>query len=232
MKTLKSSILILLLLSGVFFGGCRISRSGAAESGQYYVNPYADFSGIGRVVVFEFENHSNSPELSRTLTEMMVESLQKRHLFGVSALLSSDPAWRSLELDDSSGYSLEKLSIIRKQLNADAILYGSITQYYPYPHMLTGLCLKLLDLREGKLLWATEQVWDSTDKSVELRMKRYFEGQMRSGYEPMDWHLLVTSPRAFNKFVAYEVAQTLPSSGGQVRIRVSSEKNRGLRGKK
>ena len=78
--------------------------------------------------------------------------------------------------------------------------------------------LKLIDLRNGKLLWATEQVWDSTDKKVERRMRLYFNSRMRAGFQPMDWELLITSPRAFNKFVACEIAQTLPQARRYARI--------------
>jgi hypothetical protein len=55
-----------------------------------------------------------------------------------------------------------------------------------------------------------EQVWDSTDRQVELRMKEYYDEEIRRGYQPLDWKIMVTSPRAFNKFVVYEIGQTLP----------------------
>ena len=179
MYSLDKIIVIMVFVSAtVFLPGCMIIRTSAPQSSHYYVNPYADFQGIGRVVVFEFENLSNSAGLGKVLTETLTENIRKRQLFGVSSLLCSDPAWLSLDLNDSSSYSLEKLASIQAQLNADAILFGSITQHYPYPQMLTGMHLKMIDLRDGRLLWAIEQVWDSTDKSVEERMKFFFERQM------------------------------------------------------
>ena len=74
-----------------------------------------------------------------------------------------------------------------------------------------SLTLKLVDTRSGQLLWAFEDVWDSGDKTVERRMQNYFKNQMRTGYEPINWQILVTSPLAFNGFVAWEVAKTLPN---------------------
>jgi hypothetical protein len=73
-----------------------------------------------------------------------------------------------------------------------------------------ALHLKMMDVRHGRLLWAMEQVWDSTDRQVELRMQKYFKKEIRRGYQPLDWEIMVTSPRAFNKFVVYEIGQTLP----------------------
>jgi hypothetical protein len=89
-------------------------------------------------------------------------------------------------------------------------MFGTIQQYMPFPHLRASLSLRLVDLRSGFVLWAFEDVWDSNDKTVERRMQRFFKEQMRSGYEPINWQILVTSPRAFERFVAWEVAQTLP----------------------
>ncbi len=200
----------LLLLPVMFSSSCTLYRPIVPETGHYYINPHADFSTVGKTVVFELDNLSTRPGLSTDLTEALTDAVRKKHLFSLSILYRKSPAWRNLDLDDTSSYSLEELSAIRNQLKTDAVLFGRITQYYPYPHMLVGLHLKLIDLRNGKLLWATEQVWDSTDKRVERRMRMFFGSRMRAGFQPLGWELLITSPRAFNKFVACEVAQTLP----------------------
>lgn len=201
-----------------FILGCgTLIRTVPAESGHYYIPAGTDFSGLGKVVVLEFDDHSNVPDLSLGITGFVTQSLQKHHLFSVSCLSRLDPAWRSLDLENSLSYSLEDLGSLGSELKADGVLFGTVTQYYPYPHMLIGLHLKLIDLRDGRLLWALEQVWDSTDKRVERRMRAFFDHQMRSGYEPMSWELLVTSPRAFKKFVAFEVAETFGSDSGYIR---------------
>ena len=191
--------------------GCTIVRTPSAQdTGHFYLNPHADISGVGKVVIFELDNRTSYPQLSETLTDDLSQALQKKHIFNLSTLHHTDPQWRNLDLDVSNSYSLAELASIRQQLKADAVLFGSLTRYDPFPHMLMSLHLKLIDLRSGKLLWAMEQVWDSSDKRLEQRMKRYYKDQLRTGYEPMDWELLITSPRNFNRFVVYEVSRTLP----------------------
>jgi hypothetical protein len=123
----------------------------------------------------------------------------------------NDPAWRNLQLDVDSIYSLEQLLAIRKTLNCNAVLSGTITQYKPYPHILIGLRLRMVDLNDGQLIWAFEQVWDGTNKATESRIKNYFQSQMRSSFAPLSQQLIVVSPLEFIKFVAYEVAETLKS---------------------
>jgi hypothetical protein len=220
--------IMLLTLPAFLLPCCTMYGPVEPEVGHYYINPDAQISTVGKTVVFELDNHSERPELSIELTDAITDAVRKRHLFSLNILYRADPAWRNLDLNDTCSYSLEELSAIRKQLRADAVLFGRVTQYYPYPHMLVGLHLKLIDLRNGKLLWATEQVWDSTDKRVERRMRVFFNSQMRAGFEPLNWELFITSPRAFNKFVACEVAQTLPANGRYVSVRSSSEKVGGL----
>lgn len=223
---MKTTASILLL---VFLSGCTIIRSETVEKDHYYLRPSDGSANVARVVVFEFDNQTNRADLSHILTNSITEAVRKKHLFTVTSLYRSDPTWQNLALGEEDGFDIRELAAIRSQLKADAVLFGCINQYYPYPHMFTGLHLKMVDLRTGELLWALEQVWDSTDKAVENRMRKFFDNQMRSGYQPMDWQLLVTSPRAFNKFVAWEVAGTFDGWLLNGEMRLSSEKNLNFR---
>jgi hypothetical protein len=181
------------------------------------------------VAIFEFDSNTTDPKYSANLTSAVTEALRKRHIFSISTLYRADPAWRSLDLADTSSYSLQELAAIRKQLKVDAVIFGSVTQYQPFPHLTTALRLRMVDLRDGKLIWAIEQIWDSTDKRVEQRMKVFFDHEMRSGYRPFDWQLLLTSPRAFDKFVAFEIARTVPAAGAGARSPLSSENTENFR---
>jgi len=224
-----AAVLVLLLLTST---SCTIvGHSVVVESGHYYTDPAADFTGIGRVVVFELDNLSTQPDMGPLLTDAINQALRKRHLFAVRTIGPNHQDWRSLDLARTNAYSLEELSAIRQQLAADAIVFGVVQQYQPYPHLLTGLHLKMVDLRCGRVVWAMEQVWDSTDKTVELRMKRYFDTQMRSGNPGapgLNWDAFLMSPRAFDKFVAAEVARTLPGAPALQKIAPSSENSLSL----
>ena len=124
-------------------------------------------------------------------------------------------------MQSDSKYTLEEIMAIREALKCDGILLGTVTEFRPYPHMAVGLRLKLLDLRDGQLMWALEQVWDSADKTTEKRIKSYFRGykkiaiksyfksEKRSGFAPLHEDLAAVSPLEFIKFISYEVAGTL-----------------------
>ncbi|MFQ6034685.1 MAG: hypothetical protein ACE5NM_02420 [Sedimentisphaerales bacterium] len=189
--------------------GCQLHTASVPKADCYYLNPDKDLCTIGRVAIVELDNDSPLPQISVDITEALFLALQKKQIFGLTMVRQDEPTWRSLQLDLDSTYSLEQLSAIRKTLKCDAVLVGTITQYKPYPHMAIGLRMMLLDLKDGQLLWAIEQVWDSADKTIESRIKNYLHSRMRSGLAPLREQLVVVSPLKFIKFVAYEVAETL-----------------------
>jgi len=190
--------------------GCKIVFSPSFKGpDNYYINPDKSLSMLGNTVLVELNNNSTYPQISSDVTEALFQALQKRQLFSITVLQQSDPAWKSLEVETDSLYTVEQLGAMRKALRSNAVLLGTITTYRPYPHMSMGLKLRLVDLRDGQLLWAFEQVWDTTDKATEERIKSYFQTQMKAGFEPMGGELVTVSPLRFVKFIAYEVAQTM-----------------------
>ncbi len=135
--------------------------------------------------------------------------MQKKQVFGLTIIRQNDPSWRGLQLEPDSVYSLEEIQTIRTKLKCDGILIGTITEFSPHPHTAVGLRMKLLDLRDGQLIWAIEQVWDSTDKTIEQRTKNYLKQQRSSDLSSTQEQLVKISPLEFFKFVSYEIAETL-----------------------
>jgi len=206
----QSRVAILFFLAALLSGcGFYYYRASVPAADYYYLNPHKSLSTIGRAAILELDNDSSYPEISTDVTEKLYQALQKKQLFGLTVVHQNDPSWRSLQLDLDSKYTLEQIMSIRKALKCDAVLLGTITEFRPYPHMTIGLRLKLIDLRDGQLLWALEQVWDSADKTTEYRIRDYFRSQKRSGYAPLHEQLATVSPLEFIKFVSYEVAETL-----------------------
>jgi TolB-like protein len=195
----------------LFCWGCQVYHSPEPpRTGHYYINPRANFATVGRVVLLELDNLSSRQELSGIVTQTLADGVNKRHVFSVQTAMRSDPIWQTLRLDNIKAQAFEDLAAVRQTLGIDGIMFGTIQRYQPFPHLQMSINLKLIDARSGQLLWAFEDVWDSSDKVVENRMRTFFDQQMRSGYEPMDWQIMLASPRAFERFVVYEIAQTLP----------------------
>ena len=205
------AMMTLTIMAAMLSSGCKsIIDTLPPRTNHYYINPRANMATVGRVALLELDNLSTRQELAETFTQTLADELGKRSLFSIRKVMRSDTVWQTLKLDNMKSHTLDDLAAARQALSADAVLFGTIQRYMSFPHLQISLTLKLVDTRSGQLLWAFEDVWDSGDKAVEKRMQKYFKEQMRTGYEPMDWNILVTSPLAFNRFVAWEVAQTLP----------------------
>jgi len=200
---------IVLPLLAILPAGCRTHQPAAPSAAYYYLNPGKTLTGVGRVAIVEMENNSSYPDVSADVTAALFQALQKKQVFGLTVVQRDDPSWRSLQLEGNSTYGLTQMLSVRETLKCDGLLVGTITEFRPFPHMAVGLRLKLLDLRDGQLLWALEQVWDSADKTTEKRIKDYFKSEKRAGFAPLHEQLAVVSPLEFIRFVSFEVAETL-----------------------
>jgi len=189
--------------------GCQRENACIRKADGFYLNPARNLCTVGRVAIVQLGNDSSYPEISADLTEALFVALQNKQVFGLTVVSQQDPAWRGLQLDLDSAYSLEQLSAIHRTLKCDAILVGAVTEYRPYPHLTVGLRMKLIDVKTGDLLWALEQVWDASGKATECRIKEYFQRHLRSGSASLREQLVTISSLEFVRFVAYEVAETL-----------------------
>ncbi len=193
------------LLAAGLISGCYYRP---AET-HYFLSSPSALNSIGTIAVIELNNMSGFPQISRDMTESLYQALQKKQLFSMKIIPQNDPQWRSLQLDLGSTYSLVQLNQMRNKLKTDAVLVGTITGYRPYPHMYMAIQLKLLNLSDGRLVWAIDQVWDTEDKTVQKRINAYFNSQMEMDLVPLREKLIMVSPIKFAKFVAFEIAETL-----------------------
>jgi hypothetical protein len=205
MSSFKTIFLLLLF----FVSGCGVNSSYKSAANNYFLNPDKDLGAIGRVVLVELVNDSAYPQISADTTDALYEAMQKKQIFGLTLIRQSDPACRNLQLGMNTAYTFEQLSAIRKTLKCDAVLRGTVTRYQPFPHMVIGLRLDLVDLAEGQLLWAFEQIWDTADKNIQDRIKDYYNHRILPGSESLEVGLGTVSSIKFIKFVAFETAETL-----------------------
>jgi len=205
-----ASRLLLLVLAAGAVAGCRADDRPEEPIG-FYLSSRQDLLRARRAVFIELTGGGDAtPELAREATDALSHAIQQRQLFHLDVVGRTDPMCRDLPLDRLEALSLEEMSAMRSSLGCDAVLFGRAWQFQPYPRMKIGLVLKLVNLKDGKLVWGVDHVWDTADRAIERRVRKYFGTEVRSGYDPLNYELVFTSPRAFLRYVAYEVARTLP----------------------
>ena len=199
-------------LAALLLAGC----AGEPENRLgYYTAPRRDLVRVRCVAMLPLANESDHPGTELGLSEELFRAVQACRLFHVRPLEPDGPAAEALPPVGSRPLALQDLARLRQALGTDAVLAGAVTRWQPYPRMQTGLYLRLVDLRSGEVLWAVDHVWDATDEHTQRRIRRFFDRRMGAGSDPFGWELGTVSPRAFQKFVAYEVVETLPRRTGR-----------------
>ncbi len=178
--------------------------------GYYTSDPY-NFQAVKTVTFIGLDaNEILKPQISE-MTVALFKAIQARKLFKFDLIPVDDDLCKDLALENRGAFTIEQLGLMRQVLGTDAVLFGRIENYQPFPRMQLGLTLRLLDLKNGKLLWGVDHTWDTADQGLEYRIQSYYYDELRSGYGPIEWRLALVSPKAFFRFVAYETAETLPT---------------------
>lgn len=199
----------IILLLPFLLSGCGTNKVYKSNADYYFLNPNKNLGAVGRTVLVELSNDSAYPQISADITDALYEAAQKKQVFGITVVRESDPRWRNLQLDKFTDYSLEQLSAMHRSLKCNAVLRGTVTRYTPFPHLIIGLRLELIDLTDGQLLWALEQIWDAADKNIQDRIRDYYSRSILPESKSLDVELVTVSSLKFVKFVAYETAETL-----------------------
>lgn len=202
-------ILPLVALTISALSGCQSDRQVGVMTDAYYLDPGKDLRTLGRVALVELNNLSSYPQIAPELTNALYLATQKEQLFGLVTINRDSPVWRDLQQSLDSIQAMRQLQTLRETLQCNALLLGTITQYQPYPRMVLAVRLKMIDLTDGQLVWALEQVWDAADRNVQRRVEKYYRHQLRSEHTPLNEELVVVSSLNFFRFVAHETAATL-----------------------
>ena len=164
---------------------------------------------LGRVVFVELGGDDPQRDVASGTSGALYRAIHAKNLFHVDVVPADHKALRGLHVNRPGGLTLRDLSDLRTALGCDALMVGSMTEFRPYPRMHMGLYLRLLDLRRGRLLWGVDHVWEATEKATQKRIEGFYRRVMREGNDPVESDLASVSPRAFQKFIAWEVAESL-----------------------
>lgn len=178
---------------------------------NFFLDSPAHLARIHNVVLIELAPDKSDPDTAAGMTEALYKALQARMLFQVRVIPLTHPACRDLPLSKGQAFTMADVALMRKELKCDVVIIGSVRHFETYPRLQISLYVRMIDLSGGRLGWGVDNTWDTTDKAVIKRIKKFFAEQMRGGYDPADWRLATMSPRVFQKFVAYEIVNTLPT---------------------
>jgi hypothetical protein len=177
----------------------------------HYLDAGALQGHVQRVALLPLAGETAYPAVAEGMTTALLQAIQARQLFHVTL----SPATESCQVDLQRPFSLKDLARLRQATGADAVIVGAVKSFDPYPRMHLGLNVRLLDLRDSRVIWAVDHLWDATDKATQKRMEEYFREQCGERWEPLQWRLATVGPAVMQQFVAYEAAGTLSAPDSQ-----------------
>jgi hypothetical protein len=104
----------------------------------------------------------------------------------------------------------ELVPVLQEKLSCDGVLFAELTRFQPYPPLVVGWNLKLVDLRSGEILWAVDEVFDAGQPAVANGARRY---QMKHSQLPgslSDSRFILLAPTAFGHYSVEAILSTLP----------------------
>jgi len=174
-----------------------------------YMAPMLAEAMPSRIVVVPFDGPSCSADAKAMVTESVAQAIQSV-LLGEIIMAPMEDHRLAAEgaLHGRGRIDLNTLIDARKRYNADAFLFGAVTQYKAYDPPIVGLNLRMLSARTGEVMWAVEAVFDAHRQEVRRKVEIYFRNsglRKRLGGP----ELIFISPRLFSRFVAAEVVRPL-----------------------
>jgi hypothetical protein len=204
--------------------GCDKPRDVAWSMDHFVVHPPTELLQIKSVVFIELSSRLEDAPQAGQLSQSLADDLQHRGLFNVQRVARDDFRCRDLTLDVNQPLELREMQQIRQALGCDAVVLGEMDSFQQYPRTRAGLYLRMVDLKNGKLLWGVKHTWDGSDKEVAGRIRKFWRENVRGGFEPANEELVLMSPRWFLKFVSHEAVSTLPTRDELLKPPATSDK--------
>jgi hypothetical protein len=207
----------LALVVGLTQVGCKSTRSAPAEPSIAH-NVYSAIGGwprhCKRVAILPLAQPQGDALLEQG-TQALEPVLNAEILQTARAeflVLSPDQAFAltgKRSWAPSDRFPADFLQRLREATGCDAVMLGQLTAYAPYPPIVVGWRLQLIDTEGPRVLWAFDQVINASDSGVAEAARAYSKAHFGGSPSP-DHSFILNSPRRFGQFAASVVAQSLP----------------------
>ncbi len=119
---------------------------------------------------------------------------------------TGQPSWRQEET-----LPADLFEWLKTASGCDAVLFCHLTAFQPYPSLLIGWRMRLVDLRTQTTLWAVDQVFDAGQMKPEGGKPPWTAWLgLDSGTGRSEEWALRNSPRRFGQYALARVFSTLP----------------------
>ncbi len=182
---------------------------------QQFVAPNFDWTTVKRVVLMPMANQTAFAQASAEIQQNLAAELQRAGRFDVVMETQEDSAARSRDVFTRGSFDELELLRIARQHDAQAILFGQVTQYHPYPPPRVGLSLIMISPGEGVAIASADGLWDAREAETAHQAQAYLHQKLNWRQSLMGVDRALESPDVYQRFVCQQVATSLnPPYGG------------------
>jgi hypothetical protein len=182
---------------------------------QQFVAPNFDWTTVKRVVLMPMANQTAYAHVSVEIQANLAAELQRAGRFDVVVATTEDQGGRARDIFLRGAFDEIELLRIAREYDAQAVLYGNVTQYHPYAPPRVGLSLIMISPGEGVAIASADGLWDARELSTAKQAQSYLQQNLswRQGLLGLDRPL--ESPDVYQRFVCEQIASSLmpPDAG-------------------
>jgi hypothetical protein len=207
--------------------GCAHDHSTAAVAAtapfQQYVDPRTDWSAIQRVVLMPLANQTAYPKVADEMQTNLAAELQRAGRFDIVVATRDDPGARARDVFSNGRFDEVELLRVAREYQAQAVLFGQVTQYHPYNPPRVGLSLLMIHPAEGIAIASSEGLWDARETETAAQAKQLYGQSLSWPQSVLSTERVLESPDVFQRFVSQQIASSLIPPSAPAALSVTNE---------
>lgn len=176
---------------------------------QQYVAPNIDWSTVKRVVLMPLANQTAYPKAAEEMQTNLAAELQRAGRFDIVVATHEDAAARARDVFSRGQFDELELLRVAREYQADAVLFGQMTQYHPYNPPRLGLSLLMISPGEGIVIASSDGLWDARETGTAALAKEVYSQSLSFPQSIVGSERVLDSPEMFQRFVSQQVATAL-----------------------
>jgi hypothetical protein len=176
------------------------------EAPQNWFLPTVGGRMIRRVALLPVYHNRYPAECLQDLDSAFNSELVKKTVFEVVSV--SRPEMEAMiglrEVSSVGRVPGDLIAKLKERYGVDGVMFTDVTHFSPYRPVAIGVRSKLVDTEQGRIHWASDVLFDSSNSEVVAAAREYQRTLGRNNY-PVEGDLgaILVSPRLFSQFAAH-----------------------------
>lgn len=190
---------------------------------QQYLDPRVDWGSVQRVVLMPLANQTAYPRIADEMQTNLAAELQRAGRFDIVVATREDPGASARDVFARGQFDEVELLRVAREYQAQAVLFGQVTQYHPYNPPRVGLSLLMVHPAEGIAIASAEGLWDAREVGTASQAKQLYGQSLSWPQSVLGTDRVLESPDVFQRFVSQQVASSLIPPSAPATVSVTSE---------